>query len=843
MSEDTTGNFGAGLHNNPGAAPRTQAIVHAAIFDALNSITRTHEPYRTLVPVQQNSANIDAAVATAGYLTMKAMYPNQSEMIDEEYAVHIAEIADGPEKDLGIIVGNIVAQNIIAERTNDGSEIVGDYTPSDQPGFHRKDPINPEQPFWGPVWGAVTPFVLENGSQFRAPEPPALDSEEYANAYNEVKSLGGDSVNTPTDRTEEQTEIGLFWAYDGGRKMGVPPRLYNKIAHQIAIEQGNTMEDNARLFALMNLAQADAGIAAWESKYYYNYWRPVIGIRESDQGTGPSGIGDGNDATEGDTEWTPLGAPSTNNTVPDFTPPFPAYPSGHATFGASTMHLQSLFYGNDNIPFTFTSDELNGVTLDNDGSTRPLSPRSFESFTEAMEENGRSRIYLGIHWQFDADAGIEIGTNIAEYTFANFLRPTEELSPCIPEGEEGEGVPCIDAEDYDLTGTMTAPISVQRGSSFAASLNILNAGPGNAEDASIAVTLPAGITLNAVNSGTCSATGSTLVCNEMDVASGSTVRAEIELSVSEEHACPSEITFTPVVTSSDSNDYYGPNNNGDTVTVAVDCEPENDLSATLTGPSSVDEGSSMILNLRIANAGPSGAATAYGEIPLVAGVSFDADRSGSQCVQNGSVIRCTTQGIAPQGSVNYAVAFNKLSLVSCGTDFSYQATVHSGEHELNESDNTSSVVTVTVNCVENSQGGAGQTIEDIREEIREREHSASEPGSSRGSGTNEALTTLALLCHRNGMATAGAFTGSYRVRGNTDRTKTLVAADEELIIDGFTESERAILCGMKKFMNQEDMPKRQTPEYREWLIARIAETLHKTAEEVADALASETLCK
>jgi hypothetical protein len=168
---------------------------------------------------------------------------------------------------------------------------------------------------------------------------------------------------------------------------------------------------------------SDAGIACWESKYHYKLWRPVTGIREADEGTGPSGLGDGNPATHGDPGFMPLGAPASNNAVSNFTPPFPAYPSGHATFGGVLFQTLRRVYGTDHIPFTITSDELNGVTLDNHGEPRPLAPRTFSTLSEAEEENGQSRVYLGIHWGFDKTAGIAQGRQIADYVFQNAFQP------------------------------------------------------------------------------------------------------------------------------------------------------------------------------------------------------------------------------------------------------------------------------------------------------------------------------------------------------------------------------------------------------------------------------------
>jgi hypothetical protein len=269
----------------------------------------------------------------------------------------------------------------------------------------------------------VKPFVLKSGSQFRTPPPPAMTSAEYTEAFNEAQRLGGDGITTPTERTEEQSFIGVFWAYDGMPSLCAPPRLYNQIAVDIAKQQGTNGVGLARLLALLNVAQADAGIAVWESKFYYDVWRPVAGIREADWGSGPSGLGDGNPDTLSDPNFMPLGAPGSNTNGPNFTPPFPAYPSGHAGFGGSLFQILRRFYGTDDIAFTFVSDEFNGVTRDNNGNIRPRRSRSFANLSEAEEENGQSRIYLGIHWSFDKSEGITQGQRVADYVWFRTYRP------------------------------------------------------------------------------------------------------------------------------------------------------------------------------------------------------------------------------------------------------------------------------------------------------------------------------------------------------------------------------------------------------------------------------------
>jgi hypothetical protein len=250
-----------------------------------------------------------------------------------------------------------------------------------------------------------------------------MTSDEYTAAYNEAKNFGGDGITTPTQRTPEQTFIGVFWAYDGTPTLCAPPRLYNQVAVQVADRTRLQQVQLARLLALVNVAMADAAISAWESKYHFDFWRPITGIRESDPGTGPTGAGDGNPATVGDIAFHPLGAPASNLQGPNFTPPFPAYPSGHATIGGSLFQILRRFYGTDHVGFTFVSDEFNGVTRDNMGNVRPYMPRSFSSFSQAAEENGQSRIYLGIHWSFDKTQGIAMGRRVADYVYDHAFTP------------------------------------------------------------------------------------------------------------------------------------------------------------------------------------------------------------------------------------------------------------------------------------------------------------------------------------------------------------------------------------------------------------------------------------
>ena len=412
----------------PGRSSRAMAIVHIAMFDAANSILGGYRSY-TGIRRAPPGASVDAALAWAARDTLAAMFPSQTATFDEVLQEDLSRLRFRERRSLGdgMEAGRRAARAILLMRRQDGGRQVdpkmgSEYFPGTEPGEWRQDPISLAPIALGRDWGKVRPFVLRSVSQFRVPPPPALDSLAYAAAFNEVQALGGDGLHTATLRTDDQTEIGMYWAYDGTPSLCAPPRLYNQVALEVSAAARDVMK-LARLLALVNTAMADAGIAIWESKYYYNVWRPVIGIREADEGTGPSGKGDGNPDTVGDPDFWPLGAPASNLTGPNFTPPFPAYPSGHAGFGAALFQVLRNVYRTDQVAFTFTSDELNGVTVGNDGALRPLRPRSFNSFSEAEEENGQSRIYLGIHWSFDKTAGIAQGRRVADYVYRNAFQP------------------------------------------------------------------------------------------------------------------------------------------------------------------------------------------------------------------------------------------------------------------------------------------------------------------------------------------------------------------------------------------------------------------------------------
>jgi len=420
--DHTPGTPAFGYQLGPGRASRAMAIVHIAIFDSANAVLGGYQSYTGIGSVKP-PVSLDAAVAQAAHDTLSALYPAQAPTFDSALTIDLGKIANKNERANGVLLGQRAASAILSMRTNDGSQIPEphwgvDYFLSSGPGVWQMDPISTIPTALGAHWGECTPFVLQSGSQFRAPPPPDMTSPEYATAYNEAKTFGGDGLHTPSARTPDQSFIGIFWAYDGTPSLCAPPRLYNQITVHIADQMHLGTLQLARLLALVNTAMADTGIAVWESKFHYNFWRPIGGIPGADL--------DGNPGTISDVNFTPLGAPASNLNGPNFTPPFPSYPSGHGGFGGAIFQTMRRFFGTDNIPFTFVSDEFNGVTKDNAGMVRPYMPRNFTTLSQAEEENGQSRIYLGIHWQFDKTAAIAQGETVANYVFDHAFLPVSK---------------------------------------------------------------------------------------------------------------------------------------------------------------------------------------------------------------------------------------------------------------------------------------------------------------------------------------------------------------------------------------------------------------------------------
>jgi hypothetical protein len=362
----------------PPIASRSLAISHTSIYDAVNGIARTHEPY--LVPsAVQASVSREAAASAAAHKALVILFPAAASSFDTLHAAILAGIPNGAHKTAGIVWGEFVADQILAARANDGWNTSVPPPGGSGPGVWVPTPPA-FLPYALPQWGFVTPFAMSSSSQFRPPGPPSLDSQQYAEDYDEVKELGAAVGST---RTKEQTEIALFWADGAGTE--TPPGHWNSIAQIIADARGNTLEQNARLFALLNIAMADAAICAWDAKYEFHFWRPVTAIA----------------FVEPELNWMSF--------IP--TPPFPDYVSGHSTFSGAAATVLVLFYDTNNLPFTIGSDFLPGVY------------RSFPTPLAAAGEAADSRLYGGIHFRSASEDGLEAGTSIGDWTDTHYLRP------------------------------------------------------------------------------------------------------------------------------------------------------------------------------------------------------------------------------------------------------------------------------------------------------------------------------------------------------------------------------------------------------------------------------------
>ena len=424
----------------PTLSSRALAIVHLAMYDAYAGIIGgagfprylTAPPAPPAPPVPPPVLSAQDAVAGAAYTTLVLLFPSQKDYFDAQLSCFNTSSAS-------YAFGQAVGNAVFNLRANDLDGRDCGYKPSRNRGRHRVDPDNPGQGFYSPYYGAQNKgFAITTRHGLSAPPFSNGTDAKYLQALAQVRAKGirPDLTGTLTDglfdkrRDSLETLIGIYWAYDGAVRLGTPPRFYNQIVRHVSMNVNNPATglrndegQNARLFAFVNAAMADAGILAWQHKYCFDFWRPVLGVREHDEKLGPAApyAGVNVNFNAGDTQWLPLGAPSTNQTqVKNFTPNFPAYPSGHATFGAAALHITRMFYGiaannksNDNLfPATFPatnkpgfliSEEFNGGNRDNDGTVRPRHTRFFPGgLWQMIMENAQSRIFLGVHWMFDA---------------------------------------------------------------------------------------------------------------------------------------------------------------------------------------------------------------------------------------------------------------------------------------------------------------------------------------------------------------------------------------------------------------------------------------------------------
>jgi hypothetical protein len=405
--------------NGPIPSSRALAIIHLAMYDAYAGVVGGAGFPRYLPappPPPPAGASARDAVAGAAHTTLSALYKAQKDFFD-------AQLSGFDTANPSFQFGQAVGNKLLNLRANDMDARDCGYKFSLNRGRHRVDPDNPGQGFHAPYYGAqLRGFAISVRHNLSSPPFNNGTAPKYLQALKDVRARGIRTDLTATlpnalfdkRRNGLDTLIGLYWGYDGANRLGTPPRFYNQIIRQVAAQQGNNEGQNARLFAFVNAAMGDAGILAWEQKYCHDFWRPVVGIREHDENLGPRApyAGVSVNFNDGDPGWLPLGAPSTNSTgVKNFTPPFPAYPSGHATFGAAAFHITRMFYGiaandkNNDSLFTgvFVSDEFNGGNRDNDGTVRPRHTRSFPGgLWNMIIENAISRVLLGVHWIFDA---------------------------------------------------------------------------------------------------------------------------------------------------------------------------------------------------------------------------------------------------------------------------------------------------------------------------------------------------------------------------------------------------------------------------------------------------------
>jgi hypothetical protein len=369
--------------SNPTFQARWAAIVQLAVFEAVNAVTGEYEPYLGTI-VAPDWASPDAAAIAAAHRTLVTLRPGSAAALDASRALSLAAIPDGPLKEAGIEAGEDAAAAMLQIRANDGWDAVVPYTPGTNPGDWQPTP-----PAFAPAslpgWGQVIPFGLLEGSQFRAPTPPALFTGKYATDYNEVRLLG--RIDSPF-RPQDRTDVARFYAATS------PVQAWNSAARQVSFVQGKTLSENARIFALLAMAIGDASIAAYDTKYHYNLWRPLTAI----QGGGI----DGNPLTEADPTWLPLIT----------TPAFPSYASAHATLsGAARVVLERIF-GVQGHAVTLTNPALPGIVLD------------YTSFKQICDDIDDARIYGGIHFRFDQEAGVLQGRMVGNWVLQHRLRTT-----------------------------------------------------------------------------------------------------------------------------------------------------------------------------------------------------------------------------------------------------------------------------------------------------------------------------------------------------------------------------------------------------------------------------------
>jgi len=366
----------------PPASAVFMAMVQGAVYGAVNAIDRHHRPY--LVRRRVKRASKEAAVATAAFGVLDALFPARHDMLQAQYDTSLGAIPEGELKQAGIDVGNAAADAMLAEG-HDGRLGPIPPLPPDGPGYWEPLVVGGIPQLDPSPWVAMAqPFLVRSSSQFRTAGPNTLTSAAYTQDFNEVKEIGGlDS----TTRTPEQTHISIFWQSN-------PAGNWNAVARRFAEDPSRPLDvtDSALLFAMMDLTAADAQINCWNDKYYWGFWRPIAAIREADT--------DGNPATEPDPDWTPR-----------FTPPYPDHPSGALCFNSSSAHALQAFFGTDEMTFYVTSVQF------------PGEQRYFNRFSDVISELIEARIWSGLHFRTADIQGAQLGQQVARYTRLHWFQP------------------------------------------------------------------------------------------------------------------------------------------------------------------------------------------------------------------------------------------------------------------------------------------------------------------------------------------------------------------------------------------------------------------------------------
>lgn len=366
-------------NTTPPEAARILAIVHSAVLDALNAVK--HKPGRYVTVKAAHGSSPEAAAAAAAWRVLSHFFPSQQSLFDSELNAELAAVKHSKARAGGKKAGLDAADALLALRNTDGYDAVVTYPGGTDAGAWQPTPPA-NAPALLPQWGKVKPFVIPETKDFFPKGPPALTSQEWADAFNEVKGYGADFHQVPPGAPlKEETQIALFWS--DGKGTYTPPGHWNQIAEVVAADRKISLYDKARLFAELNTALADAAILCWDVKYTDGFWRPITAIRSADA--------DGNPQTAADPNWTPL--------IP--TPPFPEYVSGHSTFSGAAAAVLTNFFG-DNVHFTVGSITSQNLV------------RSFTSFDQAAEEAGMSRVYGGIHYRFSSQDGLDMGRKVGE---------------------------------------------------------------------------------------------------------------------------------------------------------------------------------------------------------------------------------------------------------------------------------------------------------------------------------------------------------------------------------------------------------------------------------------------